>query len=265
MSPSARCCVCGTESTTRCEACGKAGHTLLFCSRECQKLVWKYHKRVCGKKDFEQPLLTKAEAAEMKHFKDIAAHVWLGAPGRATLSNFLALNFGISTSDAVLSTIDLVTDGSLFPPSKASGIITICRLCNSSRKDHALSSGTALRTPWETLARVELNLSSAGSKLARAQWAPWRSILLHHLLVVQSLMVSTPRVNAPLNASAERQKNGWRAGWEMQSQLIAAQKVVERVLEEEVRAKSGAEEARRVKQALDDVYQLHYAEEVPVQ
>ncbi|BGO99356.1 MYND-type domain-containing protein [Rhodotorula toruloides] len=43
-----KCCVCGEATTKRCQACAKSGIDLFFCSPEHQKLVWKYHKQVCG-------------------------------------------------------------------------------------------------------------------------------------------------------------------------------------------------------------------------
>jgi hypothetical protein len=39
------CAVCLKTSTKRCNACGK----VRYCSRECQKIHWKTHKKQCGK------------------------------------------------------------------------------------------------------------------------------------------------------------------------------------------------------------------------
>ncbi|KAL7341527.1 hypothetical protein BJY59DRAFT_725049 [Rhodotorula toruloides] len=43
-----KCCVCGEATDKRCGPCGKNGIDLFFCSPEHQKLVWKYHKQICG-------------------------------------------------------------------------------------------------------------------------------------------------------------------------------------------------------------------------
>ncbi|EGU11940.1 hypothetical protein RTG_02002 [Rhodotorula toruloides ATCC 204091] len=46
--PTAPCEVCGAETTTRCASCAQVGIDLFFCSRDCQKLVWRGHKLLCG-------------------------------------------------------------------------------------------------------------------------------------------------------------------------------------------------------------------------
>ncbi|GAA6013952.1 hypothetical protein JCM10207_000183 [Rhodosporidiobolus poonsookiae] len=62
------CCVYANETENRCAACSAVG-TDLFFFQEHQKLIWKVHKRFCGKASFEHPLL-KLEEAE--HAKRIA-------------------------------------------------------------------------------------------------------------------------------------------------------------------------------------------------
>ncbi|GAA6001152.1 zinc finger MYND domain-containing protein [Rhodotorula paludigena] len=42
------CEVCLKPTTNRCSECAKAPFDIYFCSRDCQKLVWKLHKTVCG-------------------------------------------------------------------------------------------------------------------------------------------------------------------------------------------------------------------------
>ncbi|GJN88926.1 hypothetical protein Rhopal_001897-T1 [Rhodotorula paludigena] len=42
------CIVCAGSTTNRCSSCAKAGIDILFCSSDCQKLVWPVHKTVCG-------------------------------------------------------------------------------------------------------------------------------------------------------------------------------------------------------------------------
>ncbi|GAA5986622.1 hypothetical protein JCM5350_008321 [Sporobolomyces pararoseus] len=60
-----QCVVCGKESTTACSVCKNAGlDWMLFCSKEHQRLIWKVHKRVCGKNPFEWPPLTDQELEE---------------------------------------------------------------------------------------------------------------------------------------------------------------------------------------------------------
>ncbi|BGO91176.1 hypothetical protein NBRC10512_005730 [Rhodotorula toruloides] len=65
MAPgTAGCLVCSTATENCCSACRKAGIELRFCSAECQKRVWKYHKRICGPRSNPclWPPLTQEEA-----------------------------------------------------------------------------------------------------------------------------------------------------------------------------------------------------------
>ncbi|GAA6043792.1 hypothetical protein JCM8097_007709 [Rhodosporidiobolus ruineniae] len=58
------CVICGEETKTRCSSCASAGtNFMFFCTQEHQKLVWPYHKEVCGKKGnpFLFPGLSKDE------------------------------------------------------------------------------------------------------------------------------------------------------------------------------------------------------------
>ncbi|GAA6023545.1 hypothetical protein JCM10207_005711 [Rhodosporidiobolus poonsookiae] len=63
-----QCCVCGTHTTLRCEACGRVGVNLRFCMREHQKLVWSAHRKVCGKSPFPFPPLSASEVAMAKYW-----------------------------------------------------------------------------------------------------------------------------------------------------------------------------------------------------
>ncbi|GAA5990815.1 hypothetical protein JCM10908_000030 [Rhodotorula pacifica] len=59
------CLVCGTASTLRCSACASKGNIdLFFCSTEHQKLIWPYHRLVCGERShpFRLPPFSKEEA-----------------------------------------------------------------------------------------------------------------------------------------------------------------------------------------------------------
>ncbi|GAA5887834.1 hypothetical protein JCM6882_000770 [Rhodosporidiobolus microsporus] len=62
------CWICGTPTSTRCQACGTAGIDIFFCSKEHQKLVWAVHKLVCGPgkaSPFLWPLLSQEEADDI--------------------------------------------------------------------------------------------------------------------------------------------------------------------------------------------------------
>ncbi|GAA6042611.1 hypothetical protein JCM8097_003159 [Rhodosporidiobolus ruineniae] len=67
------CLVCGKEALTRCQACGKAGISLFFCSKEHQRVLWPVHKLVCGPSanPFTFPGLSQGEADEAKRNLDV--------------------------------------------------------------------------------------------------------------------------------------------------------------------------------------------------
>ncbi|GAA6027751.1 hypothetical protein JCM8097_008016 [Rhodosporidiobolus ruineniae] len=256
MSAPSKCCVCDQDTTTRCEACGKAGFNLFFCSRECQKRVWKYHKRVCGKEEFEQPLLIKAEADEMKRTKDDPAS---GSSDRPiTLSDMLSVAFAATTAEQVLLLLDAVTEGhsrKLKVRAEATAVLTICRYTNFHRKQELLPVSHPDRIcPWDSIARVDVNLLGKSIQ-SPSDWPVWRSPLLHRVLVVQALFANKETSQPPSTATGISSTSLWRS--DPQNESIAAQRGVERFIDEEVRSKYGEEEARRVKQALDDVYEVH--------
>ncbi|GAA5965878.1 hypothetical protein JCM3765_006474 [Sporobolomyces pararoseus] len=61
-----QCVVCGKASVKGCSSCKAVGlNWMYFCSVEHQKLIWKVHKRVCGKNPFKFPLLNADEAKEL--------------------------------------------------------------------------------------------------------------------------------------------------------------------------------------------------------
>ncbi|GAA6039900.1 hypothetical protein JCM8097_006790 [Rhodosporidiobolus ruineniae] len=101
---SGSCCVCGKETTTRCQACGKAGISLFFCSSEHQKLVWFAHKQVCGPgkaNPFVWPDLSQTEANEACKY----LHTWSrsGPHAMAPLATFLNQRFPAFTSKGALA------------------------------------------------------------------------------------------------------------------------------------------------------------------
>ncbi|GAA5950581.1 hypothetical protein JCM3765_000538 [Sporobolomyces pararoseus] len=64
-SSTGQCVVCGKETMSKCSSCLTAGvDWMYFCSVEHQKLIWKTHKQVCGKKTFEWPPLSQEEVDE---------------------------------------------------------------------------------------------------------------------------------------------------------------------------------------------------------
>ncbi|GAA5894276.1 zinc finger MYND domain-containing protein [Sporobolomyces salmoneus] len=65
------CVVCGKKTTLRCSACSKAGlGWMFFCSIDHQELIWKVHKRVCGKAAFEWPALNDEEVQFIWELRD---------------------------------------------------------------------------------------------------------------------------------------------------------------------------------------------------
>ncbi|GAA5848845.1 hypothetical protein JCM5353_004059 [Sporobolomyces roseus] len=65
------CVVCGTRTPTRCSECASNGTKwMYFCSREHQKLIYKTHKRVCGKlgsPSFMWPTFNEKESERYMH------------------------------------------------------------------------------------------------------------------------------------------------------------------------------------------------------
>ncbi|GAA5979644.1 hypothetical protein JCM5350_003791 [Sporobolomyces pararoseus] len=60
-----QCVVCGKNTISKCSSCLAAGlDWMYFCSVDHQKLIWKTHKQVCGKKNFEWPPLSQEEVDE---------------------------------------------------------------------------------------------------------------------------------------------------------------------------------------------------------
>ncbi|GAA5844925.1 hypothetical protein JCM3766R1_000334 [Sporobolomyces carnicolor] len=100
--PPGECVVCGKATTLRCPICAKAGlDWVFFCSRGHQTLIWKVHKRVCGKKIFEWPLLTDKEEQEFwdsrhqicdSEFSAAVLDLWSGSgpPSETAASNIAA-------------------------------------------------------------------------------------------------------------------------------------------------------------------------------
>ncbi|GAA5988143.1 hypothetical protein JCM10908_002083 [Rhodotorula pacifica] len=63
--PSGSCLACGKPSTLRCSSCSaKSNIDLFFCSKEHQKLLWPYHRLVCGDRahPFRLPAYSQEEA-----------------------------------------------------------------------------------------------------------------------------------------------------------------------------------------------------------
>ncbi|GAA5849808.1 hypothetical protein JCM8547_000569 [Rhodosporidiobolus lusitaniae] len=61
-----QCWVCGKETEHRCSSCAKEEMDVFLCSREHQKLVWPWHKRLCGEPSLLMPLFSPTEATRLK-------------------------------------------------------------------------------------------------------------------------------------------------------------------------------------------------------
>ncbi|GAA6034507.1 hypothetical protein JCM8097_005364 [Rhodosporidiobolus ruineniae] len=61
------CCVCGAQPAQRCSRC-HPHRSSYYCSAACQKLVWSYHKQVCGKDEpyFPFPTLDSKDREYIK-------------------------------------------------------------------------------------------------------------------------------------------------------------------------------------------------------
>ncbi|GAA5987476.1 hypothetical protein JCM10908_001971 [Rhodotorula pacifica] len=67
-SAAGECLVCGASTSTRCSSCAsKSGFDLFFCSKEHQKLIWPFHRLVCGDRahPFRLPTFSPEEALNL--------------------------------------------------------------------------------------------------------------------------------------------------------------------------------------------------------
>ncbi|GAA6014035.1 hypothetical protein JCM10207_000214 [Rhodosporidiobolus poonsookiae] len=176
-----RCCVCAIETENRCAACSAVGTDLFFCSKEHQKLVWKVHKRFCGKASFEQTLLEREEAEHAKR----TAHTFTDS-GNHTLASIFSRSY---------SEIDAATQGSGVMSSRTPFQLRGDALLIRSMlgRDASYQKPDPLLGPLSLLARFEAELQLVLKRDAEFQPVselPWYSPLMHQLAVTFAIASS---------------------------------------------------------------------------
>ncbi|GAA6014033.1 hypothetical protein JCM10207_000213 [Rhodosporidiobolus poonsookiae] len=183
-----RCCVCAIETEIRCAACSAVGTDLFFCSKEHQKLVWKVHKRFCGKASFEHPLLEPEEAARAKriafarpdaHGITLARH-YFGMKMKSP-ANERKMNAFI---DAITASRHSEAEFPLMEARRNSQLIRICLL-----KDPSYDERDPLRAllAYASFFEVQLIEHLGGNLLASRSWY---SPLMHQFTLAFALSVA---------------------------------------------------------------------------
>ncbi|GAA5885834.1 hypothetical protein JCM6882_007578 [Rhodosporidiobolus microsporus] len=177
------CCVCGEETKNRCSACGDAGTSLFFCSREHQKLIWPVHKRVCGSKSTpcQLPFLTSKEAQDVK--KNLETVVQVSPLCSMTVAGFLRHSRPDASREHLEMFVDAITSGSSYSLAGLQSMLTIIR---SLRWFRLKENGEEDLDPFDCLARLEAEIQQ---QLPSEKYgaAPWQSDLRHKALIFFAL------------------------------------------------------------------------------
>ncbi|GAA6027723.1 hypothetical protein JCM8097_008001 [Rhodosporidiobolus ruineniae] len=131
------CCVCGKKTTNRCSSCKDAGFDLFFCSPQHQKLIWLFHKRVCGKKatpvvlpEFSEDEVQRVcELAYIKQSVDRKSYKLSNAPSARRFSLPLVFKsvLGVPEESAVELTVPLLRDPSSLSKDRRDVLLYLAR------------------------------------------------------------------------------------------------------------------------------------------
>ncbi|BGP15804.1 hypothetical protein JCM10213_005714 [Rhodosporidiobolus nylandii] len=192
------CCMCGVETVNRCSACGAAGISLFFCSREHQKLVWKdAHSKVCGSTavPFPQPPLTAAEVEDLLRLADykISAesnrlppeYAQLGLNEVPSLAETFKKAYKVER-DKLPQFLDLLRQES-FTLEQRQFILHLCRtfLCEVNRQPD-LAPIAKPPTPFQLYSSfLSASAVKAGQPLDTADCSP-----IHHRLLILAALFS---------------------------------------------------------------------------
>ncbi|GAA6013946.1 hypothetical protein JCM10207_000181 [Rhodosporidiobolus poonsookiae] len=178
-----RCCVCAVETENRCAACSAVGTDLFFCSKEHQKLVWKAHKRFCGKATFEHPLLEPEEAA---HIKEIGFKLEFD-DGKAIGT---ALT-GCSDRSEANFAVDAVTKASSVPLSPAQTLASTVISRRLRLLDPEREAWDPVLEPLLYIAQLEFSAQRFLSGRPFSSFA-WYPALMHQFLVCAAVVMAAP-------------------------------------------------------------------------
>ncbi|BGP15764.1 hypothetical protein JCM10213_007940 [Rhodosporidiobolus nylandii] len=192
------CCVCGVETVNRCSACGAAGISLFFCSREHQKLVWKdAHSKVCGSTavPLPQPALTAAEAEDMLHFADhklttrvddLPADIAQFTDAIPSLAVLLKRRFAVER-DKLPEFLDMLQQDKL-PQEQRKGVLDICRIfLYPFVTDHEQNEQVKVPTPFQIYSAIVAAMALYCEPLG----PPHLDLaLLHHQFIVVAALFS---------------------------------------------------------------------------
>ncbi|GAA6037249.1 hypothetical protein JCM8097_008643 [Rhodosporidiobolus ruineniae] len=201
------CVVCFKPAVSRCAPCLARGIDLSFCSKECQKLVWSTHKRVCGGPSpiycnpFYHPPLTRDEADEAKrtkHFvvypKDKVELLKKMGGAHLPLCPWDGFRTGFLAGTLKEDDFETVLDSLIFDPNQPNyaqvfpgQLISPLQLMRTVRKYRCQNAlGVPFFEPFPLLAQFEANLTSSshgqGEGPLITHEAPWYSAVCHRAL-----------------------------------------------------------------------------------
>ncbi|GAA5953238.1 hypothetical protein JCM10213_005385 [Rhodosporidiobolus nylandii] len=224
------CCVCGKETTQKCGACAEADFSLFFCSRECQKLIWPVHKRVCGPgrcNPFLWPELTKEEAEAAK------THLHWTPPGYPTRRTLSMLLRGTADVPAGLHSalLDGLVEGSetpsaliLEPGQAKQHTLLTTRVMEHTRRDHPIRTAADALQLASAMSFTYLATSPTGAFFRPPP--PWLSAANHFVLVWSAIRWRIAQAYYAGDRPLKAQLAGYRASCEGRIREFAKQSVV---------------------------------------
>ncbi|BGP15765.1 hypothetical protein JCM10213_007939 [Rhodosporidiobolus nylandii] len=241
------CCVCGTPTTQRCGRCLAAGPSLFFCGTECQKLIWAVHKRACGLRSFEYPLLSSAEAEYAKQI--LSEHV-LKVEERTERESLKGLlrEFRLCKAGEEEAYIDLLSDSASSQSDELDRRdlrypLVIVRFFMTLNRTSDPSAPDQVEHPFDHIARVHFKLYGLlGPNLREDPSPAWLSPLQHALLPFVALYCGVHKKQPKPKTTDE--------AFARIGQWIKTVDPIEAVVQEKVLPESGLVVATKVYEAL---------------
>ncbi|BGP15690.1 hypothetical protein JCM10213_006140 [Rhodosporidiobolus nylandii] len=207
------CLVCVKGTKQNCAKCAAAGLQIPFCSRECQKMVWFAHKRICG--STKLPLLTKEEADDAKRNRRVPAMYYSeGREGPFSLEGMFQRFMRVYVGRDIGPIIDAVTEGTARPNKMSNVTLFMIRGTRWQREHIANRPHHAV---FDVLGNFELLLSNAiADPQVLLGTAPYLPLLRHRAIVVFALNETLQKNLLPspqLNITTLPQAYDWLCRW----------------------------------------------------